>query len=126
MTFYRCTLPELALGGELFDVVYSRFCLHAMTEMEEIDTFRAAYQRLKPGGELHIECRSINDPLARKGEVISPTERIFGHYRRFVVLDEVQARLRQTGFRITKSVEAANLAVLGDENPVVIRIKATK
>ena len=65
-----------AVTGRLesgFDVVYSRFVLHAMPLEEEIATLNSAAAILKPGGRLFVECRSINDPMARLGEVISPT-----------------------------------------------------
>lgn len=120
-------LPEMESSCSLtFDVVYSRFCFHAMTDEEEIDNLRAAYKVLKPNGRIFIECRSINDPLARKGEVLSPTERIYGHYRRFIVMDEMKKRLENVGFKIYRAIESNNLAVLGDENPVVIRVYARK
>lgn len=125
--FVPCRLPELNEAYEQsFHVVYSRFCLHAMTEKEEIETLIAAYRVLRPTGAIFIECRSINDPLARKGEVISPTERIFGHYRRFVIPDELRKRLIDAGFTIEHMEESNNLAVLGDENPVVLRVLAIK
>ena len=94
----------------VFDVAYSRFCLHAMTEVEEVDTLNVVQRALQPGAHFYIECRSINDPLARKGEVISPTERIHGHYRRFIVLDELKARLDRAGFDIQWAEESDNVA----------------
>jgi bifunctional enzyme CysN/CysC len=121
------SLPELA--GEYFDamdVIYTRFVLHAMPLEEEINSLTAAYSVLRSGGQLWIECRSINDRMAMRGEVISPTERIFGHYRRFIVLDELAGRLNSIGFRVEEAIESDNLAVFGDDNPVVIRIKAVK
>ncbi len=124
--FHSTTLPGWASAEESFDVVYSRFCLHAMTEEEEIRNLNAAFRILRVGGSLFIECRSINDPLARKGEVISPTERIYGHYRRFIVLDDLKKRLSNAGFTVGNAMEADDLAVLGEDNPVVLRIHATK
>ena len=109
-----------------FDVVYSRFVLHAMPLDEEVRLLEAAHALLGPGGGLHVECRSINDPMARKGEVISPTERIHGHYRRFLVMDELVGRLADAGFVVESSLESNGLAVFGDEDPVVIRILARK
>jgi hypothetical protein len=109
-----------------FDVAYSRFCLHAMTEAEEIDTLEAVHRTLLPGARFYIECRSINDPLARKGEVISATERIHGHYRRFIVLDELKARLNEAGFVVDWAEEAANVAAVVGDNPVVIRLAASR
>lgn len=109
-----------------FDVVYSRFVLHAMTVQEEASFCRAARELLVPEGRLFIECRSINDPMSREGEVIGPTERIFGHYRRFIIMEELLRRLESVGFRVVASAEGKGLAVLKDEDPVVIRIEATR
>lgn len=117
--------PSLAETGK-FQIVYSRFSLHAMTATEENAALTSAFALLAPGGLLCIECRSINDPLSRKGEVISPTERIDGHYRRFIVLEELTEKLTGLGFSIIESIEADGLAVFREENPVVIRIIATR
>jgi bifunctional enzyme CysN/CysC len=112
--------------GEPFDVVYSRFCLHAMTESEEVETLNAVHRVCANGARFFIECRSINDPLARKGEVISPTERIFGHYRRFIVLDELKARLDRAGFDVLWAEELDNVSAIEGDNPVVIRLTAKR
>jgi adenylylsulfate kinase-like enzyme/SAM-dependent methyltransferase len=126
-TFQTGSLPDQPRGwAASYDAVYSRFVLHAMTESEEVAMLEAADRVLRPGGRLFIECRSINDPLARQGEVISPTERIAGHYRRFIILEELRQRLLEAGFRIDFEVEAAGLAVFGDEDPIVIRVIASK
>jgi hypothetical protein len=97
-----------------------------MTEVEQERMLLAAFDKLRFGGSIYLECRSINDPLAREGEVISPTERIHGHYRRFIVLDDLVQGLESTGFIIDDSVESTGLAPYKDEDPVVIRIKASK
>ena len=109
-----------------FGVVYSRFSLHAMTRVEEERMLAGAAALLAPGGQLCVECRSINDPLARQGEVLSPSERVAGHYRRFIVLDELLASLDRLGFDILEQVESRGLAVHGDEDPVVIRVLASR
>jgi adenylylsulfate kinase-like enzyme/SAM-dependent methyltransferase len=125
--FVAGSLPEISESlVETIDVVYSRFVLHAMTLEEEVAALASAHAVLKRGGEAWIECRSINDPLAREGEVISPTERIHGHYRRFIVLEELNARLLAAGFTVESAVESSGLARFGTEDPVVIRIKAVK
>ena len=60
------------------------------------------------------------------GEVISPTERIFGHYRRFIIPEEIVLKLEVSGFIIEEFIESSGLAALGSEDPVVIRIVAKK
>lgn len=131
----RHQMPNLSFfHGEVVDlpadvpveVVYSRFCLHAMTPTEEQAFITEVAMRLPSQGELHIECRSINDPLARKGEVISKTERIFGHYRRFIVPDELHANLAAAGFDVSYMQESRGVARLDDDDPAVLRICATR
>jgi adenylylsulfate kinase-like enzyme/SAM-dependent methyltransferase len=114
------------LAPRRFDVVYSRFSLHAMTREEENSALADSHALLAAGGLLCIECRSINDRLAREGEVISPTERIAGHYRRFIVLPELTERIESLGMEIVEQIESQGLAVHADEDPVVIRVLARK
>ena len=114
------------IGDRTFDVIYSRFCLHAMTPAEESEFLVRSVSLLNGEGRLYIECRSINDRMAYKGEVLSPTERIHGHYRRFIIKDELVANLESLGFSVRTVVESDGLAVYGDDDPVVIRIVAEK
>jgi len=95
-----------------------------MTPPEEGAFLEAASKLMKSSGIMFVECRSINDPLARKGEVISPTERLYGHYRRFTVMDEFTMNLRSAGFEILSTKESNGLANFGEEDPVVIRVTA--
>ncbi|MGH8232711.1 MAG: adenylyl-sulfate kinase [Rhodanobacteraceae bacterium] len=115
-----------SLAPRRFDVVYSRFSLHAMTREEEKAALASSCDLLLAGGLLCIECRSINDALAREGEVISPTERISGHYRRFIVLQELIDQIEALGLDVIERVESRGLAVYGNEDPVVIRVIARK
>lgn len=124
--FVASTIGGLNQREADFQVVYSRFSLHAMTPEEEDEFLAESAARLRSGGRLFIECRSINDPLARKGEVISRTERLHGHYRRFVVPNELHAKLGAIGFRPDSMQEARGVAKLGDDDPVVVRVAATK
>lgn len=125
IAYFHGTLPDImdSLPND-FDVAYSRFVLHAMPLREEELLLKATASVLVPGGQFFIECRSVKDPLAAQGEVIGPTERISGHYRRFIVKDELEARLQSNGFDIVDSIESDGLAVFGDDDPVVIRVHA--
>lgn len=97
-----------------------------MTREEEGAALAASRDLLGDGGMICIECRSINDALAREGEVISPTERIAGHYRRFIVLQELVDQLDALGMDVVERTESQGLAVHGSEDPVVIRVVARK
>jgi len=126
VAFHAGDVRELPSGLNAFDVVYSRFTLHAMTPEEEDGFIAEAAARLEVGGRLLVECRSINDPLAREGEVISRTERIHGHYRRFIVPHELRGKLNGAGFRVDHLEEKGGVAKLGDDDPVVIRSLSTR
>ena len=97
-----------------------------MSLSEEIETLKTSYQLLNKEGQFFIECRSINDPLSHKGEILSHTERVDGHYRRFIILEELHHRLIQIGFKVIETIESNGLAKFGKEDPVVIRLNAIK
>ena len=97
-----------------------------MSLNEEIKTLKMSYKLLNNDGQFFIECRSINDPLSNKGEILSQTERVDGHYRRFIVLQEFKLRLARIGFKIIKTTESNGLAKFGEEDPVIIRVRAIK
>lgn len=125
--FFYCGSIEMLtdkLGRKNFDVIYSRFSLHAMTEDEEFAFLDHAQYLLRSYGLLLIECRSINDPLSHKGEVLSPTERIHGHYRRFIILNELKNKLETRGFHLESYGEYSGVTIVENDDPVVIRVVA--
>ena len=117
-------LKSLELEHESFDIIYTRFVIHAMLETEEKSFYAAAKDLLIEEGLLYIECRSSYDSLSKKGYVISRSERMTDHYRRFIDSPSICERLRAQGFEVVSLVEGKGMAVYGDEDPVVIRIKA--
>ena len=127
LEFFSGTIADIAkINKKKFDLIYSRFVFHAMSLSEEIEILQTSYQLLNKDGQFFIECRSINDPLSHKGEILSQTERIDGHYRRFIIIEEFKQRLIQAGFAITKTTESNGLARFEEEDPVVIRVCAIK
>ena len=125
--FFYGTIPDIAkTNKKKFDLIYSRFVIHAMSLNEELEMLKISYKLLKKNGQLFIECRSTNDPLSQKGEILSHTERVFGHYRRFIILEEFKLRLVKTGFEIVEAIENIGLAKFGEEDPMVIRVQVIK
>ena len=125
--FFFGEITDIAkTNNKKYDLIYSRFVVHAMSINEELEMLKTSYQLLNNNGQFFIECRSINDPLSNTGEVLSHTERIEGHYRRFIILEELKQRLIQVGFEIIEAIESNGLANLGGEDPVIIRVKAIK
>jgi len=125
--FFYGTITDIEkTNKKKFDLIYSRFVLHAMSLNEELEMLKISYKLLKKNGQLFIECRSTNDPLSQKGEFLSHTERIFGHYRRFIFLEEFKLRLVEAGFQIIEAIENIGLAKFGEEDPMIIRVQVIK
>ena len=113
-------------AGEL-DAVYARFVLHAVTGEVASAGLRWAARNLRPGGRLFVEVRSVLGSLYGKGRPAGRDAYIHdGHYRRFIRADELRAELLGIGFRIDDLVEAAGMAVHDDDDPVVIRVFASR
>ncbi len=110
-----------------YDYCYSRFSLHAINEEQEVEMIKNVYSSLKKGGKFFVEVRSIHDDLFGKGEKVGRNAFFYdGHYRRFIVKEEIETKLRKEKFYIDYSCEDKNFAPYGESNPPVIRIIARK
>jgi SAM-dependent methyltransferase len=108
------------------DCVYSRFTLHAINANAANRALKWASEVVKPDGLLMIEARSIKDPLYGRGRMVERDAFIFHHYRRFIRLNELVQQLEEMGFCIDEALESDNLAILGNDNPVLLRVRARK
>ena len=109
------------------DYFYCRFVLHAVDEEGENNFISNTYDALKPGGKLIIEVRSIHDEKYGKGEPMGRNAYILdGHYRRFIVMEELLSKLIKTGYKIKYAEEEEGFAPYASENSPIIRIVATK
>lgn len=119
-----------ALNGHrppALDVVYSRFTLHAVSRSVASSALGWATTSLPPGGRLFVEARSVQGSLYGHGEPLGDDAFFHdGHYRRFIRRSELEEELRGLGFRVDEVVEADGLAPYGADDPVVIRLFATR
>lgn len=112
---------------EKFDHCYSRFTIHAVNEIQEDILLHNVYNALKKRGLFYIESRSINDELYGAGECVGRNAYKYdGHYRRFIVIDELREKLVKMGFEIIYSAEERGFAPFGNDDPPIIRIVARK
>lgn len=130
------TSPRLAFDVSVLDelkaqlaevdpaIVYSRFVLHALSPEEESRFLDAVAHGCRPGTLLAIEARTGSDPMARRGSKVSANERVHGHYRRFLDVDEFHEALAARGFAILESTRAQGVSSLGDDDPEVLRVLA--
>jgi adenylylsulfate kinase-like enzyme/SAM-dependent methyltransferase len=108
------------------DAIYSRFVIHAMPEEAETRALEESWRLLKAEGRLLLEFRTTLDPLMKKGERISETERKTDHYRRFVDFSTFCNKVTSLGFSLDYKIEKRGLARFGNDDPVVGRIVAVK
>jgi len=110
-----------------YDYCYSRFTLHAINEQQELQILKKAYYMLKEGGYLFIETRSVHDGKYGLGKEVEKNAYVYdGHYRRFIVMDELVLKLRNIGFSIVEQEESDQFAPQKGENAVCIRVVARK
>lgn len=106
--------------------VYSRFTFHSINEKKEDRTLDWIQKNLNKDGLFLLEARSLKDPMFKKGRALSDSENFTNHYRRYMDLDKILAKIESRGFEIIYNIEDKDLAVYKDDNPYVIRIIAKK
>jgi adenylylsulfate kinase-like enzyme/SAM-dependent methyltransferase len=110
-----------------YDYFYSRFSLHSIDDAQQEILIKKIYAALKPLGKLFIEARSVNDTIYGKGEKVGRNAFFFEeHYRRFIVLEELEKALIDCHFEILYSDENQGFAPFKSDDPRVIRIIAQK
>jgi SAM-dependent methyltransferase len=126
--FVQGDFTRLEKSKKEYDVIYSRFTLHAVNKEGASRALAWAFNSLKSGGKLFIEVRSVKDKLCGKGTPVEnePDAYVYTHYRRFVRKDDLCKELEELGFTLNEVIEADGLAVYKDDDPVVIRVEALK
>lgn len=110
-----------------FDVVYSRFSIHAIDEDQEKVLFSNVFKCLKEDGIFAIEVRGIHDELYKKGICVGRNAYIYeDHYRRFIEINELISKLINIGFTVQYAEENINFAPFMDSNPPIIRVVVKK
>jgi cyclopropane fatty-acyl-phospholipid synthase-like methyltransferase len=112
--------------ADTFDVIYSRFFLHAINMSGERSFIELAKRVLKSGGKIYAEFRTDHDERMKKGDVLGETERSDGHYRRFINCQELVKRISAAGLYLEYLVEGAGMARYRQEDPVVGRLISLK
>lgn len=113
----------------LFDGIYSRFSLHAITEKEEDNLLSWVRDNLKIGGKIYIEARSTQNELFKKGKKVKNIKNCYiynNHKRRFIDSREFCSKLKSNNLNIIECIESKNFAPNKDENQIFMRIIAEK
>lgn len=116
-----------AIFAGQFDYCYSRFSLHAINSEQEDELIKNVYRVLKFHGQFFIEARCIHDEIYGLGDKIAENTYIYqGHFRRFIIKEELEKKLILSGFDVIYSEEKTGFAPFGQSNPPVIRVIAEK
>jgi tellurite methyltransferase len=125
---YHADFTRLIQSKNNYDVVYSRFTLHSITDEDEKRTLGWIHNNLNKDGLLCIEARTLQDPICGMGQDMGSNVWFYNeHHRRFIDAGEFVKKLESFGFKIILSEEKNGFAKMGlDNDPVVLRVIARK
>ncbi|MDR3243793.1 MAG: methyltransferase domain-containing protein [Elusimicrobiota bacterium] len=117
-----------------YDVIYSRFTMHAIDEEQENKVISYAATHLaggwySGGGYLLIEVRGLNNELYGKGEKVENEKNAFiydGHYRRFINQTDICNKLIFNKFSIILADEKRGRSPYNGKDEIFMRIIAKK
>ncbi len=110
-----------------YDIIYSRFTLHAIDDLQETELLKNIRQALVQNGRLCIEARTIHDELYGKGTRVGPNSFIYNnHFRRFIDPDAFRKKLESAGYQVLFMEEGAGFSKTETSDPVLMRCIATR
>lgn len=122
--FVECNAFSRRFAGQ-FDVVYSRFFLHAIAETSQLNFIRIASSVLGNDGVFLLEARAKGSRYDKQ-RPWDELELTGDHYRRPIVLAEIVQLLEKVGLIVEYQVEGKGFAVHKGEDPLVCRVVARK
>ncbi|MEZ4195105.1 MAG: class I SAM-dependent methyltransferase [Candidatus Paceibacterota bacterium] len=128
LKFLATDFTKLDDLGE-FNVVYSRFTLHSITEEQEDKVIAWSHRNLSDNGYLCIEARGHKNEIFKLGEPVPGQSNAFiynDHYRRFVNREILINKLTNQGFHVVTQEEKKGFAPHNGTDYTFLRIIATK
>ncbi|HPR32973.1 MAG TPA: class I SAM-dependent methyltransferase [Prolixibacteraceae bacterium] len=115
--------------NQKYDIVYSRFTLHAITKIEETRTLQWACRNLNVNGKLCIEARGLKNEIFGKGQPVHGEIHAYiynDHYRRFIDFEDLHKELISLGMSIEYAQESKGFAPYLEEDQIFIRMVASR
>lgn len=126
-----------------FDILYSRMCLHYLTDEELSVALSDCYRILKPNGIFFIALKSANDRMAKSSNskidektgltVVSDYQLYANQNRRFHTIESISEAVQKPGFKMESVIELKERLckdwerkVLSDSDATVIQLIARK
>ena len=142
---YRCEDASKQSKDEdnSFDVLYSRLCLHYLTDNELEVALNDCYRILKPKGVFFIALKSANDRMAqannsnidkKTGLTVVTDRKLYGNQqRRFHTIESISEAVKNAGFKIESVIELKERLckdwerkILSDADATVIQLVVRK
>lgn len=76
-----------------FDAVYAHLSLHYFDDKKTTAIFQKVYDLLRDNGFFFVRCKSIHDPLYKKGQKIEEDMFLFEHARHFFSVSYMKDKL---------------------------------
>ena len=107
-----------------FDIIYSRFFLHAINKSQEVKFFNLINSlSVKNRTLVMLEFRTIKDKMLQKGKKLSNNENFTDHYRRFIDTDVLIKNIKKINkFKIMYFMERKGLSKYKYDNPTLARL----
>ena len=105
-----------------FDYLYARFFIHAISLRDESQFLNNCKKISKKDSIFLFEFRTTHDPLINKGTKLKGNERFYGHYRRFVDINQFIKKIEIYGFKILYISQGKNYANFKKEQPHICRM----
>ena len=113
---------KFSFNKKKFDFLYARFFIHAISLKDESQFLINCKKISKKGSIFLLEFRTTKDPLMNKGIRLKENERIYGHYRRFVDINQFLKKIEIYDFEILYISQGKNFAKFNKEQPHICRI----
>ena len=109
-------IHDIQFPKNTFDVIYAHLSLHYFDDQTTNTIFHALYAILKEHGLLFVKCKSTNDPLFGKGEMIAEDMYREGHVRHFFSKEYMKEKLKD--FKILQ-IRKTNSAYHGTQSSFI-------
>jgi len=127
--FFECADFTTLNDSRKFDIIYSRFTLHSITEQNEERVVSWTFRNLNRNGKFCIEVRGQKNEIFGKGTPVANQPNAYilnNHYRRFLNFEQFLNRLMNIGFTIDFAAEEKGFAPFNRDDETFIRVIATK